>query len=965
MSALPRPDVTGPARTLNDALHDLHHRAGWPSLRTLARETGVSHTTVSKAFSQPALPTWGTLELLVEAMDGSVEDFRALWLAASAPTNGDRPPTPRIAGRRTELDAVRHHLETGTGLLLVTGEAGIGKTTLVRAASAGAACHVATGHCRPLSTPVPLMPVVDVLRELIAVDHGSWSDAVLPACPAYVVPTLEPLLPELGGGAHSGPPDSGRQRLLNALVVLLEAFHAQRPLALWFEDLPWADSETLDVLELLESRGSPVPVVATWRTDDPDSAAHLRWWDRVAARAPRIRLAPLSREETTDQLALIDGTTPADARVDEIYRRSQGQPLFTEHLATGARAAGALPDALVDLLSRRLEVLESDQWQLVRTLAVADRALTLEQVVLAGGAKIDPVPALRHLVRQRLVSGSAEHVQLRHPLLSEVVRGMLLPGEAPDVHGGVARVLEGLPGPPAAEIAGHWRAARRPVDELPWRVRAALDADARFGRREAFAEWNRVLELWSANPPPDGAAGVDLPRVLVRRIESAIRAGQGVDAVRGLIAEAMGTPMPDLGRAEVLLRAGDVECGYGDVEAGLRMIDEAVAIQARHEPSIEAARVLEVRANILSWLGRYDQVRADITRGLDIAASLDAPEIGRIFLAQSAWVHVVDQDLTGACDLAWQAIRAVPPDVDPGGTIRLGATVVEVLLQAGSPAAAVAAAAADAAALADRWQVTGLAPDALFALVSEAYLRAGDVETAAAWVESRVQRVESTQLRRSQRALAAVDVRRGDQPAALARLEHIELLSRGDNYSEGSALQSLAHAEALLWSGRASDAATRLDVAIDHVRSGDLALEAAALFSERARAEADLVRSAAPAERDAARRRVEEMRSGCAADPFGPRAYGADVAAHAATWHCELQRITDQDGAPTWAGAAAEWDALSRPHDAAYCRWRAAQAALRDGRGMVAARLLRRAAADAREHVPLSHAIARTAAGGR
>ena len=65
MSALPRPDLPpGPHRDLVDALHDLHHRAGWPSLRTLAAHAGVSHTTVAKAFSQPALPTWGTLELL-------------------------------------------------------------------------------------------------------------------------------------------------------------------------------------------------------------------------------------------------------------------------------------------------------------------------------------------------------------------------------------------------------------------------------------------------------------------------------------------------------------------------------------------------------------------------------------------------------------------------------------------------------------------------------------------------------------------------------------------------------------------------------------------------------------------------------------------------------------------------------------------------------------------------------------
>ena len=103
MSALPRPELPpGAAKALNDALHELHHRAGWPSLRTLARETGVSHTTVSKAFSQPTLPSWGTLQLLVEAMNGEAANFHDLWLAASAPISGGGPP-PRIAGRRAEL----------------------------------------------------------------------------------------------------------------------------------------------------------------------------------------------------------------------------------------------------------------------------------------------------------------------------------------------------------------------------------------------------------------------------------------------------------------------------------------------------------------------------------------------------------------------------------------------------------------------------------------------------------------------------------------------------------------------------------------------------------------------------------------------------------------------------------------------------------------------------------------------
>ncbi|MCP6237274.1 ATP-binding protein, partial [Klebsiella pneumoniae] len=83
--------------------------------------------------------------LLVEAMGGDVARFHRLWLAASAPPD----PTPRpglaIAGRAAELDVVRRHLAEGAGLLLVTGEAGMGKTALVGAAAASSETAVVTG----------------------------------------------------------------------------------------------------------------------------------------------------------------------------------------------------------------------------------------------------------------------------------------------------------------------------------------------------------------------------------------------------------------------------------------------------------------------------------------------------------------------------------------------------------------------------------------------------------------------------------------------------------------------------------------------------------------------------------------------------------------------------------------------------------------------------------------------------
>ncbi|MEP6855932.1 MAG: AAA family ATPase, partial [Pedococcus sp.] len=165
MGALPRPDLApGPHRELVDALHSLHHQAGWPSLRHLADQTGVSHTTVSKAMSSPVLPPWGTVELLVEALGGDVPSAHELWLLASSPDPSTSAPEVQLAGRRDELAAVRRHVESGSGLLLVTGEAGIGKSTLVDAAAAPTDAFVAAGHCLQLSREMPLMPVVDALR---------------------------------------------------------------------------------------------------------------------------------------------------------------------------------------------------------------------------------------------------------------------------------------------------------------------------------------------------------------------------------------------------------------------------------------------------------------------------------------------------------------------------------------------------------------------------------------------------------------------------------------------------------------------------------------------------------------------------------------------------------------------------------------------------------------------------------
>ena len=93
--------------------------------------------------------------------------------------------------------------------------------------------------------------------------------------------------------------------------------------------------------------------------------------------------------------------------------------------------------------------------------------------------------------------------------------------------------------------------------------------------------------------------------------------------------------------------------------------------------------------------------------------------------------------------------------------------------------------------------------------------------------------------------------------------------------------------------------------------------------------------------------------------PFGQDAVFADALATERSWQAELARLSGTATIESWITAATEWDKLTRPHDSAYCRWRAAQVALRDGQGTVAARILKRATSDARTHVPLSAEIRR------
>ncbi len=959
MSALPRPDLApGPTMVLNDALHDLHHRAGWPSLRRLATRTGVSHTTVSKVFSRPELPSWGTLELLVEALEGDPARFHELWLAASAPPEDATRAVMRIAGRRRELDLVRRHLEGGAGLLLVAGEAGMGKTALTSEAMRTSDVLMGKGRCLPLSTEVALLPVADCLRGIWEADPGLVTGAVR-ACPAYVTPILAALLPEIGEGSVAPGRVDDRSLLFSAVGAVLRGILEVRRVGLLLEDLHWSDGATLDLLEHLLGLELPVPVVATWRSSDlATPPAHEEWMSRVKrlSNTTAIDLAPLTYEETAEQLNLLGSS--AREQLPVIYDRSRGQPLFTEQLASHGDHRPHLPQLLGDLLDRRLEGLSEPAWTLLRALGVAERPLPVP--VLAGvvdRADDDLIALLHELVDRRLLrSSGSSAVELQHPLLADAVQRRLVAGEAERTHRALATALGATAEPEAAEVAEHWRRAGEPNEELPWRIRAARVAAERLDRGQGADHWLRALAIW----PAPGSDGGDPPtrhaEAYVRAMD-ALRASLRFEQAAALYEDAdralTGVQLEDRDRADLLSRRAIYQGEVEGLERGLELVDRALQIYARLPVSEGTVSALHHKRSLLFGLGRAEEVRAALHQQVKAARELGDPALLRDALMRQANAVGVAGDLDRARELLERAAVEAGNHDDPLGDVRRGVYATDMLLLCDAPADEVVAAGAPALAVARDHHVDN--PEVLIVRFNTAasLLRAGRVDEA----DQLIGAMPGSPVERDRAALhlarAVIDSRRGERAPAADRIRSFWDEPRSTDSLE---LEFLAWAvDVLWWSGEPDE---RLQHLVAYLRkvagTADVRLLAPVLLL------------AAQVERTIPTASAVDLVHVARECGLLEQALADDrsLATHRAAFEAELGH--DRPGSlERWTRAAAGWDDLERPHDAAYARWRAAQTALRDGHGTVAQRLLRRAAADATAHVPLARAIATTAATGR
>ncbi len=404
--------------------------------------------------------------------------------------------------------------------MLLAGDAGVGKTRLLRALRERAAAtgrrHI-VGHCLDFGdSALPYLPFTEILGRLLAESPGLVGPLVAGR------PSINRLLPgqrvrtgastvrsaadpdEHQRGDRAAQAQSSRADLFESVHGLLEELAEHTPLLVVVEDAHWADQASRELISFLFSRHfqAPVSLVVSYRSDDVHRRHPLRSaiaeWSRLPT-VHRLQLAPLSEGDVRTLVQMLHPMPLREQDVHAIVTRAEGNAFFAEELLSATQMGGqTLPDDLADLLLVRLDRLDERSRSVVRAAAVAGRRVThqlLSRVVTDSATDLDL--ALRQAVESHvLVPAHEDSYAFRHALLAEAVYDDLLPGERVRLHAAYAAALRSgeVPGT-AAELARHARAAQ----DHPTAVRASIEAgdDAMLvgAPEEAARHYELALQL--------------------------------------------------------------------------------------------------------------------------------------------------------------------------------------------------------------------------------------------------------------------------------------------------------------------------------------------------------------------------------------------------------------------------------------------------------------------------------------
>jgi predicted ATPase len=436
-------------------------------------------------------------------------------------------------------------------VVLVTGEAGIGKTTLVSVAAARSGLLVGWGTCAGDGRTPAFWPWSMALRGLLTGVGAADADKLTRTDTAE----LARLLPELGDGSAEGidagpgedldDTDAARLRLFDAVARLLERLARHHPTLVVLDDLQWADESSLQLLQFVTQPHRPVPlmIVGAYRHDElgTDTARSLA---TTGVRGQVVQLHGLAPDEVYDLVAEAVGGSAAERWAQEVHRRTAGHPFLArqlaELLADPASPAGGVPAAAHDLAARRVDRLAARCRELVKIAAVAGNELLPDILADVWGAGPATVAALADEAVQAGVlvrDADGSRTWFAHDLFREAIYLRLPVQQRIALHQRIADALEQRHARGAAvvpaDLARHCAAAV-PLDGAERAIRWARSAAGAERARLAFTEAGGHLARahQAIEDSGDSQAGGPLVDLLIEEADARARAGDPTEARR-------------------------------------------------------------------------------------------------------------------------------------------------------------------------------------------------------------------------------------------------------------------------------------------------------------------------------------------------------------------------------------------------------------------------------------------------
>jgi len=829
------------------------------------------------------------------------------------------PPLPPIVGRAAELEiasaAYARVLAGQAQLVVLTGEAGIGKTRLVeeltgRARSAADGVRVFLGESAPIAGA--------------ALAYGPFA--------AALGREADWLLADDEGGDMI----AARHRLFVRVLDLLTSMAARSPLVVVLEDLHWADESSRELLAFLavRLREQRVLMLATLREDDLTDAVR-RWLTELQYR-PRVIRVRLGRMTDTEIAGLVEGAMPAGAGPDQVaavVAAADGNPLYARELAYAD--PGAAPASITDAVLARAAALAAPARAVVDQVSVADGGMSHD--LLAATVRLPEkrlLAAARAAVESGLLSAAGDGYSFPHALIRQIIYAQILPGERQHLHRGLAEALAGRPGSDPGLLARHWQRGGSPDRAAAAAVLAARHAVSVRAYPEAQQNYALAIEL-SAWLPEAGPALLD---------EAALAASWAGDpgqaAAWGTEAVARSDAAAPLDRARRLERLGHYRWQTGDPKAALEITEQAMEILDLEPPSRLQARVLAALATRRVLLGEPATARPLAERAVQVARRTGADAAHAHGLATLGIIKAEHGDLEGGlADLqsAFTLARRVGSVED---VIRAAANLVHLLNRAGRFADAVEAALAGRSAAAAMGappaMTAGIGNNGAAALVASGRWAEADRLLAELVTESPPNWTRYLHLLQLELAVCRGESQRAADLAA-------ELRKSPEDPRLAASLHAWL-AELALDAGQLAVAAAEVADGFAALSGADLADDEIRLLAAGARLAADLALLPGPA-------RPPDLPDGWdqLAATFAERArlivagHGAgepDLTAFGAVVAAEEARGLGHDTQAAWHAAAQAWRTAGSPYREAYARLRETAAALSAGRPEQATRAL-------------------------